>query len=111
GTGTGAWDTIAVVPGTTGPGEPYRLGSKYAMYVPNNGGQLLRTDGTPAGTSVVMQLPSAIQSYRRGDSRLFFWTTPGAGAPSTYTQRIYTIDDNTALVLDSSSNVTLPLAA
>jgi hypothetical protein len=111
GTGTGSWDTIAVVPGTASPGEPFRLGSKYAMAVSNNGGQLLRTDGTRAGTTVAMQLPSAIQSYKRGSNRLFFWTTPGAGAPSTYTQRIYTIDDNTVQVIDSSSNVTLPLAA
>lgn len=110
GTGTGSWDTIAVVPGIYPPGEPFRLGSKYAMAVANNGGQLLRTDGTRQGTSVAMQLPSAIQSYQRGGNRLFFWTTPGAGAPSTYTQRIYTIDDNSVQVVDSSSNVTLPLA-
>lgn len=110
GTGTGAWDTIVVVPGTYSPDEPYRLGSKYAIAVANNGGQLLRTDGTRAGTSVVMQLPSGIQAYRRGSNRLFFWTTPGAGFPSTYTQRIYTVDDNSAQVIDSSSNVTLPLA-
>jgi hypothetical protein len=109
GTGSGSWDTIVVVPGTASPGEPYRLGSKYAMAVSNGGGQLLRTDGTRAGTNVIASV-SGIQSYRRGSNRLFFWTTPGAGFPSTYTQRIYAVDDNNIQVLDSSSNVTLPLA-
>jgi hypothetical protein len=110
GTGSSAWDTLTVVRSTYFPSEPYRLGNKYAFTIPTNGGQLLRTDGTRTGTTVVMQLPSGSQTYRSGANKLFFASSSPAGAPSTYTQRIYAVDDNSVQAIDSSSNLMLPLA-
>ena len=110
-TGSG-WDSITVGTRSVVYGSPILLGSKYSMIVLTTGNvqQLLRTDFTKAGTSIVMTSSTGITTgdFRRGIDRVFF---SSLGNGTTVNSNEYMMDDASLQIIDSANIVCRTLAA